>query len=102
MKSKFFLPFLFASLIGATTISGFTLKFNEEPWTAKQLLAPADLATIITDSTAKLPVILSVGPGAIIKNSIDIGPVKENMEKLKEELEKLPRDANIVIYCGCC
>jgi hypothetical protein len=40
----------------------------------------------------------------MIKNSIDIGPAKEkaNLEKFKKELGKLPKDASIVIYCGCC
>ncbi len=75
-----------------------------EPWTASQLLAPADLAAVINSSTAKKPIIISVGPGALIKGSMDMGPVHENanLEKLKLQLSKLPKDANIVIYCGCC
>jgi thiosulfate/3-mercaptopyruvate sulfurtransferase len=75
-----------------------------EPWTAKQLMAPADLAAIINDPNAKKPVILCVGPGALIRGSLDMGPAKEkeNLEKLKQQLNKLPRDANVVIYCGCC
>jgi len=75
-----------------------------EPWTAKQLMAPADLAAIITDPDVKKPVIICVGPGALIKGSLDMGPAKEkgNLEKLKQQLNKLPRDANVVIYCGCC
>jgi thiosulfate/3-mercaptopyruvate sulfurtransferase len=75
-----------------------------EPWTAKQLMAPADLAAIINDPNAKKPVILCVGPGALIKGSLDMGPAKEkiNLEKLKQQLSKLPRDTNVVIYCGCC
>ena len=75
-----------------------------EPWTDKQLMAPADLAAIINDPDAKKPVIICVGPGALIKGSLDLGPAKEkgNLEKLKQQLDKLPRDANVVIYCGCC
>lgn len=38
-----------------------------EPWTAKQLMAPADLAFIINDPNKKQPVIICVGPGALIK-----------------------------------
>ena len=39
-----------------------------------------------------------------IKNSIDIGPARDslNIIKFKEQLSKLPKDAPIVIYCGCC
>jgi len=75
-----------------------------EPWTAKQLLVPADLAAIIKDVNAKKPVILCVGPGALIMGSLDLGPAKEkiNLEKLKQQLSKLPRETNVVIYCGCC
>ena len=75
-----------------------------EPWTAKQLMAPADLAAIMNDPNAKQPVILCVGPGALIKGSLDMGPANEkgNLEKLKQQLDKIPRDANVVIYCGCC
>ncbi len=52
----------------------------------------------------KKPVVICVGPGALIKGSIDMGPSKEkeNLEKLKQYLGGLPKDANIVIYCGCC
>jgi thiosulfate/3-mercaptopyruvate sulfurtransferase len=105
MKSTFSLPlFLIAVVITASAMSGFKAKSQDEPWTSQQLLAPADLAKIISDPTARQPIIFSIGPGAIIKNSIDIGPVKEkeNMAKLKQELKKLPKDAAIVIYCGCC
>ena len=105
MKSTFFLSFfLIALIIVVSAMSGFKPKNEDEPWTTQQLLAPADLAKIIGDPTAKQPIIFSIGPGAIIKNSIDIGPVKEkeNMDKLEQELKKLPNDAKIVIYCGCC
>ncbi len=75
-----------------------------EPWTAKQLMSPAGLAAIIEDPKAKKPVIVCVGPGAIIKGSKDTGPAKEkeNLEKLKKLLDQLPTDTDIVIYCGCC
>ena len=105
MKSTFVLTLLLiASIIIAQAISGFRPKNQDEPWNSKQLLAPADLARIINDTTAKQPIILSIGPGAIIKGSIDIGSVKEkeNLEKLTKELKTLSKDANIVIYCGCC
>jgi rhodanese-related sulfurtransferase len=40
----------------------------------------------------------------VIPHSINIGMTehKENVEKLKDSLTNVPRDANIVIYCGCC
>jgi hypothetical protein len=88
----------------------FTLAFQmeksiaQEPWTAKQLLAPADLNKALNSSNGTKYYIYSIGYQAIIKNSIDIGAGrdKENQKKLKQQLSKLPKDANIVIYCGCC
>lgn len=76
---------------------------NPENWTSKQLIQPAELAEKIT-ADKDVPVILSVGPGAIIPHSIDIGMAKdqENMDKLKKELATLPTDTKVVIYCGCC
>ena len=77
---------------------------TQEPWTPNQLMAPADLAAIITSSSETKPVILSIGPKAYIKGSIDIGDAKEkaNLDKLKERVNKLPKNTDIVIYCGCC
>ncbi len=65
-----------------------------EPWTDSQLMAPADLAAVINNPNAKKPMIICVGPGALIKGSVDMGQVheKENLEKLKAQLSKLPRD----------
>ncbi len=76
---------------------------NPENWTKSQLIEPATLARIIA-ADKDLPIIISVGPGAVIPHSIDIGMVKdeENMTKFKEQVGKLPKSANIVLYCGCC
>ena len=74
------------------------------PWKPNQLMAPADLAAIITSNSETKPVIFSIGPSAYIKGSIDIGNTKEkaNLDKLKEQVNKLPKNTDIVIYCGCC
>src|SRR5688572_20385714 len=77
---------------------------SKEPWTEKQLMSPGELVIIINDESSTNTYIYNIGPSGHIQNSIDIGPGKEktNIEKLKGELNKLPKDANIVIYCGCC
>jgi thiosulfate/3-mercaptopyruvate sulfurtransferase len=93
----------FLTCIMAAGISGYG-QTGPEPWTEQQLLAPASLASVIRNASAKKPVIICVGPGALIKGSIDIGPAKEkeNLEKLKDQLSRLPKNADIVVYCGCC
>jgi hypothetical protein len=75
-----------------------------DPWTKDQIMEPAALAAIIKDTTARQPTIICVGPGAIIRHSIDAGPARDNanLQKLRQQLEKLPKDATVVIYCGCC
>lgn len=105
MINKKSLRLLFTGLlIVAISTNSFGQSTNTEPWNENQLMPPAELAAIINNSNAVKPVIFSIGPGAYIRGSVDIGPGKEkdNLKKLKEELSKLPKDANIVIYCGCC
>lgn len=74
-----------------------------ENWTADQLIEPSALATTL-QSNKDLPVIYSVGPGAIIPHSIDIGMMNDekNLERFSEAISKLPKTTNIVVYCGCC
>jgi len=77
---------------------------QQEPWKENQLMPPAELAAMINNPDTKKPVIFCIGPNAIVKGSVDIGAAKEkdNLKKLKDEVSKLPKDASIVIYCGCC
>jgi thiosulfate/3-mercaptopyruvate sulfurtransferase len=104
MKTKF-LAFLF--LMVATSVfstNQVSAQDQNDPWTPQQLLAPADLAKVLNNPKAPQPIIYSIGMQAIIKNSIDIGPTMrvENMNTLKLKLNKLPKNSQIVIYCGCC
>lgn len=76
---------------------------NPVNWKQDQLLEPADLAKTLA-AGKNVPAIYSVGPGALIPNSVAIGMTNEkaNVEKLKKDLRALPKDAPVVIYCGCC
>jgi thiosulfate/3-mercaptopyruvate sulfurtransferase len=101
MKNKvFFIPCVVAVVFLALSFG----VINEEPWKPEQLLAPAELAKTIGDPAVKQPLVFSIGPGAVIRGSIDIGPGRDsnNIKKLRQQLSQLPKDANIVIYCGCC
>jgi hypothetical protein len=77
---------------------------SDEPWTDKQLKDPAALAATIADSKAPQPVIFNIGPVQQIKGAIAIGPAnaQTNLDKLKQRLTKLPKDKEVIIYCGCC
>ena len=76
---------------------------NPINWTQDQLMDPAKLSTTIKENK-NIPVIFSIGPGAIIPHSKDIGAIKEpeNLKKFKAELGKLPKNAQVIVYCGCC
>lgn len=92
-------------VISIITFGSYSNKaYAADPWTASQLLAPAELNKTLSNPKAPKTYIYSIGYQAVIKNSIDIGAGgdKENQKKLKQQLSKLPKDANIVIYCGCC
>jgi hypothetical protein len=74
-----------------------------ENWTSDQLIEPSELAQTLK-SAKGVPVIISVGPGAPIPNSLETGMAKEkdNLDTLKNKLAVIPKDAKVVIYCGCC
>src|SRR5262249_29162416 len=76
---------------------------NAINWTNDQLLQPSGLAATLKDNK-EIPVVFSIGPGAVIPHSKDMGMIKDedNMKKFKQELEKLPKDTSIIVYCGCC
>ena len=101
MKTRISFIILFTLI---TSFAALSQASTGEPWTQSQLLEPADLASTINNPKAEQPLIFCIGPQAVIKGSIYIGPTGRpaNLEKLKQELEKTPKDKDIVIYCGCC
>ncbi|MCC6252741.1 MAG: rhodanese-like domain-containing protein [Bacteroidia bacterium] len=104
MKNLFTLLGLVAFVLAAFVIQSFSVPQQPDPWNSKQLMEPSDLAKIIEGKTNQKVYVYSIGPAALIKNSIDIGEGSNanNIAKLKEQVSKLPKDAQIVIYCGCC
>ncbi len=96
--------YIFFLLLALTIISCTKTGTDKEPWTQSQLMEPSELAGIITDTAKKRPIILDIGSFGGIRNSTRIGPARDkaNLEKLREALGKYPKDADIVIYCGCC
>ena len=104
MKLKILVILLFAITASAYSAIQFITPRQNEPWTQQQLLPPAELAKVLNNPKAPQPIVFSIGMEAIIKNSIDIGPVMmgQNLNLLKQKLNNLPKNAQIVVYCGCC
>jgi thiosulfate/3-mercaptopyruvate sulfurtransferase len=87
-----------------------TLCFSQDgsdPWPKSDLLEPAALALEL--QSAKPPVILGVAFPVLyrsrhIAHAIDAGPGSkpEGIAALKKAVAGLPKDADLVLYCGCC
>ncbi|MEB0262801.1 MULTISPECIES: rhodanese-like domain-containing protein [unclassified Mucilaginibacter] len=77
---------------------------NNYPWTDRDLMAPALLAANIKEHPAELPLILNIGAVEDIKGAKHIGAAgkTENLKALKAMVATLPKNRDIVIYCGCC
>jgi 3-mercaptopyruvate sulfurtransferase SseA len=80
----------------------------EDPWKTSELVQPKEFAARLADTTPK-PLILYVGFPVLYRNShipgaILAGPVSkpEGLDALRQAVAKVPHDAEIVIYCGCC
>ena len=80
------------------------------PWTAAQTVEPAGFAKELSATTSDTkPTIVCVGfhalyegahiPGASFHGAASTA---QGLDNLKDWAKPLPRDANIVLYCGCC
>ncbi len=83
----------------ALVLTGFKKGEEKEPWTEQQLMAPAALAEKINKSETADIVVFNIGPSGEIKGAVDIGATQEaeNLALLKKELEKLPKETDVVI-----
>ena len=80
-----------------------------DPWTSAQTIAPADFAKEIEQNHDRSLKIVYVGvrtlyAGAHIRGAVFHGPgsTEEGLADLRKYAATVPKDADIVIYCGCC
>jgi len=80
-----------------------------EPWTTDRLIQAGEMAGIISTPTAGNPLILYAGPAVLYRrNHIPgakyVGPASEpdELKALQAAVHGVGKDAQIVIYCGCC
>jgi hypothetical protein len=78
-----------------------------DPWTAAQTVTPSALAAELKQ--AHPPAVVYVGVhtlylGAHVPGATFHGPgsTAKGIAELKSYAEKLPRDSELVLYCGCC
>lgn len=78
-----------------------------DPWAKAELMEPKALVAEL--HSAKPPVILCAAFPVLyrskrIPHALEAGPGNkaEGLAILKRAVAKLPKDADIVVYCGCC
>ncbi|MEJ7779257.1 MAG: rhodanese-like domain-containing protein [Daejeonella sp.] len=77
---------------------------TNDPWSKNQLIQPSQLAGLINNPKAAKPLIFNIGVVEDIKGAKNMGAAseKENLERFKKALAKLPKTTPLVVYCGCC
>lgn len=80
-----------------------------DPWPATAWMDPAALATILKSPDAKQPHVICVAFSVLyktkhIEHATFAGPGSkgEGIEALKQAVAGLDKNADIVLYCGCC
>ncbi|MFA6945334.1 MAG: rhodanese-like domain-containing protein [Pedobacter sp.] len=93
-----------ASGMAQTTVRPNQSLDKRDNWTQKDLIEPSVLAAILANPKAKQAQIFNIGVVDDIKGSKNMGGAseKENLEKFKNALTKLPKNTFLVVYCGCC
>jgi thiosulfate/3-mercaptopyruvate sulfurtransferase len=99
---------MFRSLIPLLAAIALFAASEPDPWVATDLLHPKELADQLRGDGPK-PHVFSVAFPVLYRNrhitgSQFAGPGREvaGIDALKEAVKDLPKDSEIVIYCGCC
>ena len=80
-----------------------------DPWTIDNVITVDELQSLLRKQGAKEAYLYQVGFGSLysqghIKGALYAGPTskEEGLQKLKFSIKDLPRDKQIILYCGCC
>jgi hypothetical protein len=81
---------------------------QSDPWSKSELMDAGSLAGVLKSSAAQPNIICVAFPVLYrqrhLLHSRFAGPAStpEGLKSLRETAQALPRDSEIVIYCGCC
>lgn len=104
MSNKF--SYLLASIVTCYALTGVSPVGAQSSGgiTPSDLKDTAELAAALQNTNSAKPIILNIGSAEQIKGATLIGPAgkAKGMAELKDQLAKLPKDKEIIIYCGCC
>lgn len=103
----------FALFWAILTMTAVTLNFASaapaDPWTAAQTVQPAQLVTELHLEKDPHVQVIYVGPrtlysGGHIPGAVFYGPgsSEQGISDLKKYAATLPKNSDVVLYCGCC
>jgi thiosulfate/3-mercaptopyruvate sulfurtransferase len=105
--SLFAVPALFHRAYSSAQVP--TSEKESDPWSPSQAMQSTDLARELAGSKQARPTVLYVGVrtlfnGGHIPSSSFHGTAstEKGLAEMKAFAETLPRNTNLVIYCGCC
>ena len=82
---------------------------SADPWSAAQTVQPAQLAEELKQIKDPSPLVIYVGVrtlynGAHIPGAVFYGPgsTEQGITELKKYAATLPKNSDVVLYCGCC
>ena len=107
----FFSVSIFAQAAAVKQSKKNTKEINEkgDPWTIKNVIMVDELESLLKKQGAEEAYIYQVGFSNLysqghVKGAMYAGPAskEEGLQKLKSFIKDLPRDKEIILYCGCC
>jgi len=82
---------------------------TSDPWTAAQTVQPSDLVAELRQEKDPSPTVIYVGvktlyAGGHIPGAVFYGPgsTEQGIGDLKKYAMTLPKNSDVVLYCGCC
>ncbi len=99
----------FSVILACALAATFTAAAPADPWTPAQTVQPAQLVAELQDSQHSHPLVIYVGvrtlfAGAHIPGAVFLGPgsSEQGIAELKKYAAGLPKNSDVVLYCGCC
>jgi len=99
----------FFVMLACALAANFTVAAPADPWTPAQTVQPAQLVAELQDSRHPHPLVIYVGvrtlyTGGHIPGAIYFGPgsSEQGIAELKKYAAGLPKNSDVILYCGCC
>lgn len=99
---------LFTALLWMAAVHWAAAQSELQPG-SPQLINPQELVQLLQAPAGEKPLILNVGPSQIYMQAhipgaeyIGAASSTQGMQALRSRVKSLPKNAAIVLYCGCC